>query len=192
MVLLLRARKQSRRPHRPQLSCAFSALGIQCVCAVLADVAGPCVCVSFSFFFGARAHSIYYFTPGCVCISTQQLVRIFDGGDWDKSYSSGIWDGKNDSTIGNEMISEWTNSGKWDGRKSVKVGNGNGMGSEWAASGTGREWDGNNLSCGGTGNAGTEISNGRGRETSVEKKNIATVPVPVPFLHRPDFYRAKP
>ena len=34
-----------------------------------------------------------------MCISTQQLVR-----DWDKSYSSGIWDGKNDSTIGNEMV----------------------------------------------------------------------------------------
>ena len=33
VVLLLRARKQSRRPHRPQLPCAFSALGIQCVCA---------------------------------------------------------------------------------------------------------------------------------------------------------------
>ena len=33
------------RPHRPQLPCAFSALGIQCVCAALADddVAGPCV-----------------------------------------------------------------------------------------------------------------------------------------------------
>ena len=28
---------------------------------------------------------------------------------------------------------------KWDGRKSVKVMNGNGMGSEWADSGTGRE-----------------------------------------------------
>ena len=113
-----------------------------------------CVC------FGARAHSIYictnyyYLTPGCMCISTQQLVRMFDGGDWDKSYSSGIWDGKNDSTIGNEMVSEWTDSGKWDGRKRVKVGNGNGMGSEWPDSGTGREWDGNNLSCGGTGNAG--------------------------------------
>ena len=90
-----------------------------------------------------------------MCISTQQLVRMFDGGDWDKSYSSGIWDGKNDSTIGNEMISEWTDSGKWDWRKSVKVGNGNGMGREWADSGTGREWDGNNLSCGGMENAGT-------------------------------------
>ena len=89
-----------------------------------------------------------------MCISTQQLVRMFDGGDWDKSYSSGIWDGNNDSTIGNEMVSEWTDSGKWDGRKSVKVGNGNWMGSEWADSGTGREWDGNNLSCGGMGNAG--------------------------------------
>ena len=121
VVLLLRARKQSRRPHRPQLPCALSALGIQCVCAVLADVAGPYVCVSFSF----------SFWRGCMCISTQQLVRIFDGGDWDKSYSSGIWDGKNDSTIGNEMVSEWTDSGKWDGRKSVKVGSGNGMGSEW-------------------------------------------------------------
>ena len=90
-----------------------------------------------------------------MCISTQQLVRMFDGGDWDKSYSSDIWDGKNDSNIGNEMVSEWIDSGKWDGRKSVKVGNGNGMGSEWADSGTGREWDGNNLSCGGMGNAGT-------------------------------------
>ena len=118
-----------------------------------------------------------------MCISTQQLVRV-----WDKSYSSGIWDGKNDSTIGNEMVSEWTDSGKWGGRKSVKVGNG--MGSEWADSGTGREWDGNSSSCGGTGNAGTEISNGRGRETSVGKGNIATVPVPFPY--RPDFYRAKP
>ena len=45
VVLLLRARKQSRRPHRPQLPCAFSALGIQCVYAALAGVAGPCVCV---------------------------------------------------------------------------------------------------------------------------------------------------
>ena len=113
-----------------------------------------------------------------MCIPTQQLVRMFDGGDWDKSYSSGIWDGKNDSTIGNEMVSEWTDSGKWDGRKSVKVGDG--MGSEWADSGTGREWDGNNSSCGGTGNAGTEISNGRGRETSVGKGNIATVPTTFP------------
>ena len=113
-----------------------------------------------------------------MCISTQQLVRMFGGGDWDKSYSSGIRDGKNDSTIRNEMVSEWTDSGKWDGRKSVKVGNG--MGSEWADSGTGREWDGNSSSCGGTGNAGTEISNGRGRETSVGKGNIATVPVSVP------------
>ena len=73
------------------------------------------------------------------------------------------------------------------------------MGSEWADSGTGGEWDGNNSSSyGGTGNAGTEISNGRGRETSVGKRNIATVPVPVPFPYRPDhfsspdFYRAKP
>ena len=41
------------------------------------------------------------------------------------------------------MYCEWTDSGKWDGRKSVKVGNGNGMGSEWADSGTGREWDEN-------------------------------------------------
>ena len=32
------------------------------------------------------------------------------------------------------MVNEWTDSGKWDGRKSVKVGNG--MGSEWADSGT--------------------------------------------------------
>ena len=46
------------------------------------------------------------------------------------SNTTDIWDGKNDSTIGNEMVSEWTDSGKWDGRKSVKVGNGNGMGSE--------------------------------------------------------------
>ena len=113
VVLLLRARKQSRRPHRPQLPCAFSALGIQCVCAALAGVAGPCVCVCLFFFvFGARAHSIsictvyFYFTPGRMCISTQQLVRMFDGGDWDKSYSSGIWDGKTDSTVGNEMVSE--------------------------------------------------------------------------------------
>ena len=68
---------------------------------------------------------------------------------------SGIWDGKNDSTIGNEMVSEWTDSGNWDGRKSVKAGNGNGMGSEWADSGTRRGWDGNSSSCGGTGNAGT-------------------------------------
>ena len=61
---------------------------------------------------------------------------MFIGGDWDKSCSSGIWDGKNaDSTIRNEMVNEWTESGKWDGRKSVKVGNG--RGSEWADSGTG-------------------------------------------------------
>ena len=59
---------------------------------------------------------------------------MFIGRDWDKSCSSGIWDGKHaDSTIGNEMVNEWTDSGKWDGRKSVKVGNG--MGSEWADSG---------------------------------------------------------
>ena len=63
---------------------------------------------------------------------------------------------------------------------------------------TGREWDGNNLYCGGTGTAGTETSNGRGRETSVGKGIIATVSVPVPFPYRPDhfsrpdFYRAKP
>ena len=148
------------------------------------------VCVSFVFLFLARACIpylsaliIYYFTPGCMCISKQQLVRMFDGGAWDKSYSSGIWDGKNDPTIGNEMVSEWIDSGKWDGRKSVKVGNG--IGSEWADSGTEREWDRNSSSCGGTGNAGTEISNGRGRETSVGKRNIATVPVPVPFPYRP-------
>ena len=100
---------------------------------------------------------------------------MFDGGDWDKSYSSGIWDGdgKNDSTIGNKMVSEWTDSGKWDGRESVKVGNG--MGSEWADSGTGREWDGNSSSC-------------RGRETSVGKENIATVPASVPFPYRPDHF----
>ena len=96
------------------------------------------------------------------------------------------------------MVSEWTDSGKWDGRKSVKVGNGNGMGSEWADNGMGREWDGNSSSRGGTGNAGTEINNGRDRETSVGKGNIATVPVPVPFPYRPDHfsrpdvYRAKP
>ena len=61
---------------------------------------------------------------------------VIIGGDWDKSCSSGIWDGKNaDSTIGNEMVNEWTDSGKWDGRKSVKVRNE--MGSEWADSGTG-------------------------------------------------------
>ena len=131
-----------------------------------------------------------------MCISTQQLVRLVDGGDWDKPYSSGIRDGKNDSIIRNEMVSEWTDSGKWDGRKSVKVGNG--MGSEWADSGTGREWDGNSSSCVGTGNAGTEISNGRGRETSIGKGNIATVPVPVPFPYRSDhfsrsdLYRAEP
>ena len=71
-----------------------------------------CVCV-FCFSFWARARIpylsalfLFYFTPGRMCISTQQLVRMFDGGDWDKSYSSGIWDGKNDSTIGNEMVSE--------------------------------------------------------------------------------------
>ena len=34
-----------------------------------------------------------------MCISTQQLGR-----DWDTSYSSGIWDRKNDLTIGNGMI----------------------------------------------------------------------------------------
>ena len=48
-----------------------------------------------------------------MCTSTQQLVRMLDGGDWDKSYSSsGIWDRKNDSTVGNEMVSECTDSGK--------------------------------------------------------------------------------
>ena len=50
------------------------------------------------------------------------------------------------------MVSEWTDSGKWDGRKSVKVGNG--MGSERADSGTGREWYGSSSSCGGTGEVG--------------------------------------
>ena len=91
---------------------------------------------------------LFYFTalhPACTCISTQQLVRMFIGGDWDKSCSSGIWDGKNaDSTIGNEMVNEWTDSGKWDRRKA---------GTGWEASGqiVGREmgreqfivrWDG--------------------------------------------------
>ena len=133
-----------------------------------------------------------------MCISTQQLVRMFDGGDWDKPYSSGIWDGKNDSTIANDMVRELTDSGKWDEKKSVKVGNRNGMGSEWADSGTEREWDGNSSSCGGTGNAGTKISNGRGLEPLVGKGNIANAPVPVPFPYRPDhfsrpdLYRAKP
>ena len=101
-----------------------------------------CLGEFFSFFLhlpGYFFFSFFYFTalhPACTCISTQQLVRMFIGGDWDKSCSSGIWDGKNaDSTIGNEMVNEWTDSGKWDGRKSVKVGNG--MGSEWADSGTG-------------------------------------------------------
>ena len=61
---------------------------------------------------------------------------MFIGEDWYKSCSSGIWNGKNaHSTIGNEMVNEWTDSGKWGGRKSVKVGNG--MGSEWADSETG-------------------------------------------------------
>ena len=113
---------------------------------------GACVCVCVCFFFcstpGAPGVSsfffytclgyfyfYFYFTalhPACTCISTQQLVRMFIGGAWDKSCSSRIWGGKNaDSTIENE----WTDSGKWDGRKSVKVGNG--MGSEWADSGTG-------------------------------------------------------
>ena len=102
-------------------------------------------------------------------------------------------DGKNDSTIGNEMVSEWTDSGKWDGRTSVKVGKG--MGSEWADSGTGREWDGNNSSsCGGTGNAGTEISNGRGRERKYRNR-FRSVPFPYRpdhFFSRPDLYRAEP
>ena len=96
-------------------------------------------------------------------------------------------DGKNDSTIGNEMVSEWTDSGKWDGRKSVKVGKG--MGSEWADSGTGREWDGNSSSCGGRGNAGTEISNGRGRERKYRNRSRSrTVPVP----SRPLFPPSRP
>ena len=91
----------------------------------------PAWVISFLFFFNFTA-----LHPACTCISTQQLVRMFIEGDWDKSCSSGIWDGKNaDSTIGNEMVNEWTDSGKWDGRKSVKVGNG--MKSEWADSGTG-------------------------------------------------------
>ena len=114
---------------------------------------GACACVLFFCFTPAWVSSFFvyiclgnsffsfsfYFTalhPACTCISTQQLVRMFIGRDWDKSCSSGIWVGKNaDSTIGNEMVNEWTDSGKWDGRKSVKVGNG--MGSEWADSGTG-------------------------------------------------------
>ena len=91
-------------------------------------------CLGNSFFLFLT--SLLYTHHACTCISTQQLVRMFIGEDWDKSCSSGIWDGKNaDSTIGNEMVNEWTDSGKWDGRKSVKVGNG--MGSEWADSGTG-------------------------------------------------------
>ena len=53
------------------------------------------MCVLSSCFWRARALHIYlhglfyYFTSGCMYISTQQLVRMFDGGDWDKSHSSG-------------------------------------------------------------------------------------------------------
>ena len=122
-----------------------------------------------------------------MCISTQQLVRMFDGGDWDKSYSSsGIWDGKNDSTIGNEMASEWTDSGKRDGRKSVKVGNG--MESAWADSGTGREWTGT-------------VHLAVGRETRKQKsvtgevgkhRSGKEISRPFPFPYRPDLYPAEP
>ena len=162
-----------------------------------------CVCV-FVFVFGARAHSISICTG--YFITLHLVVCAYPHSSWyeclmgetgiNHTPSREIWDGKNDSTIGNEMVSEWTDSGKWDERKSVKVGNG--MRSEWADSGTGSEWDGNSSSCGGTRNAGKEISNGRGRETSVGKRNIATVPVPVPFPYRPDhfsrpdLYRAEP
>ena len=72
----------------------FSAWGIQCVCAALADVARRCV-FCLLVFWRARALHIYlhglfyYFSSGCMYISTQQLVRMFDGGDWDKSHSSG-------------------------------------------------------------------------------------------------------
>ena len=95
------------------------------------------------------------------------------------------------------MVNEWTDSGKWDGRKSVKVGNG--MGSEWADSGTGSR----------TGNAGIGISNGRGRETQEQESVTREIgnhrsgkeisfPFPFPYrsrtvpdhFSRPDLYRA--
>ena len=46
-------------PASSATSMRFGALGIQCVCAALADVAGPCVCVLFFCFWRARAFRIY-------------------------------------------------------------------------------------------------------------------------------------
>ena len=71
------------------------------------------------------------------------------------------------------MVNEWTESGKWDGRKSVKVGNG--MGSEWADSGTG-SWTGTVYLA-----VGRETREQKSVTGEVGKGNIVTVPVPVPF-----------
>lgn len=43
----------------------------------------------------------------------------------------------------------------------------------------------------GTGDVGTETSNGKGREIS-GGNDIPRIPVPFPFLYRPDLYRANP
>ena len=97
------------------------------------------VCVCFVFLFLARARIPYLSLSALIILHL--VVCVYPHSSWYECLmgetginptllNSGIWDGKNDSTIGNEMVSEWTDSGKWDGRKSVKVGNGNGMGSE--------------------------------------------------------------
>ena len=127
-----------------------------------------------------------------MCISTQQLVR-----DWDKSYSSGIWDGKNDSTIGNEMIKvSGQTVGSGTGERVSKSGTGTGTG--WEASGqiVAREESG-------TGTVHLAV----GRETREHKSVTGEVgkhrsgkeisqPFPFPYrpdhFSRPDFYRAKP
>ena len=161
-------------------------------------MAGPCVRVLFFVFWRAPAfHNIYvhrlfcYFTPGFMCISTQQLGR-----DWDTSYSSGIWDRKNDLTIGNGMIKKVSGQtvGSGTGERVSKSGTGTG----WEASGqiVAREESG-------TGTVHLAV----GRETREHKlvteevgkhrsgKEISQ-PFPFPYrpdhFSRPDFYRAKP
>ena len=122
-----------------------------------------------------------------MCISTQQLVR-----DWDKSYSSGIWDGKNDSTIGNEMVKVSGQAvGSGTGERVSKPGMG------WEASGqlvgreVGREqfilrWDGKR----GNRNQERERSGNIGRERKYRNRSRSrTVP---DHFSRPDLYRAEP
>ena len=62
------------------------------------------------------------------------------------------------------------------------------MGSEWADSGAGGEWDGNSSSCGGTGTRKHKSEAGEvGKHRS--GKEISR---PFPFPYRPDLYRAEP